>query len=143
MENSEEFQLLSQQQKGDDLTLQWRLESSWKDQISYCDLELYKSDSYLEAKIQNDLGDLKMGPGEVAQDINWSRSIFTTIPLDCQSENKTVIEAHLNLKQIIGLYNIHPAVTSILACASIQKNDRLLGKEKRYTYLIFPGLTTR
>ena len=128
MENSEEFQLLSQKQNGDDLTLQWRLESSWKDQISYCDLELYKSDSYLEAKIQNDLGDLKMGPGEVAQDINWSRSIFTTMPLDCQSENKTVIEAHLNLKQIIGKYNIHPAVTSILACAAIQKNDRLLGE---------------
>ena len=134
MENSEEFQLLSQQQKGDDLTLQWRLESSWKDQISYCDLELYKSDSDLE----------------VAQDKNWSRSIFTTIPLDCQSENKTVIEAHLNLKQIIGLYNIHPAVTSILACASIQKNDRLLGKDRvniyvynLCTYLIFPGLTTR
>ena len=119
MENSEEFQLLSQQQKGDDLTLQWRLESSWKDQISCYDLELYKSDSYLE----------------VAQDINWSRSIFTTIPLDCQSENKTVIEAHLNLKQIIGLYNIHPAVTSILACATIQKNDRLLGKDITYSFI--------
>ena len=71
MENSEEFQLLSQQQKGDDLTLQWRLESSLKDQISYCDLELYKSDSYLEAKIQNDLGDLKMGPGEI---FNWPKA---------------------------------------------------------------------
>ena len=59
-------------------------------------------------------------------DQDGHQSLFYSAPLNCQSKNKTVLEAHFDLSKV-GLHNIHPAVTSILACASILKNDTILG----------------
>ena len=101
----EEFSLLSKQLMGDELTLRWSLNMSGSgdlDQIKCDQVELFKSDT------------------------EDRQSLFYSAPLNCQSENQTVLEAHFDLRKV-GLNNIHPAVTSILACASILKNDSIKG----------------
>ena len=103
----EQFKLLSQELRGEELTLRWSLNTSnIQEQVTCDQVQLYKSDP-----------------------INGQKSIFYTAPLNCQSENKTVLEAHFDLGKV-GLHNIHPAVTSILACASVLKNNTILGKQK-------------
>ena len=82
------------------------------DQIKCDQVELYKSDT------------------------EDRRSLFYSAPLNCQSENQTVLEAHFDLRKV-GLNNIHPAVTSIMACASILKNDTIKGLQLQVLELIY------
>ena len=101
----EEFSLLSKNLVGDELTLRWSLNMSGSgdlDQFKCDQVELYKSDT------------------------EDRQSLFYSAPLNCQSENLTVLEAHFDLMKV-GLNNIHPAVTSIMACASILKHDTIKG----------------
>ena len=101
----EEFSLLSKNLVGDELTLRWSLNMSGSgdlDQFKCDQVELYKSDT------------------------EDRQSLFYSAPLNCQSENQTVLEAHFDLMKV-GLNNIHPAVTSIMACASILEHDTIKG----------------
>ena len=94
----EEFRLLSKSLHEDDLELKWVVEL---DNFTNEQVQLFKNDNNEQVKVQ-----------------------FYSAPLmQLHMENSTILEANFHLKKLgILTNNLHP-VDSILACATIMKND--------------------